>query len=599
MSSAACGGAPSAAELRRLVAQCASASCEDAASAARAITMHVGSGAVTAAVEAGAPRALARLLSRNGAPVEALEAALGAALQLCRAAAGAEAFVAAGGLPPAVALLRSASPAVNSTAVMALLGFVKRSDAARRRLAADTDAVAALAALMAQPPAHDNPFVPARPLTACLLLGNLAAAALRGHSGFPTRTPVSAAIVRAGGVALAVGVLRRGLEGSGGGGGGDAATALSPDQHISLFYGLNAFCADDEGALRAARDAGALPLAVRSLVEARKDLDRDRVAALITIGTYLHDLTTVSPADDVPALASQPALLAALAAALGLAASAGPGGAAEGRGSLEQLHCLAQRVLDILLQLLDDEPSSHVAASSFARAGGASHLVRAPASKVWRCLLRAWRGAQYRRLLMWSGKAGKARMPPANPVRAPATPPARSRCCAAPCPTRRSTTSSRPSPACCRVSRPAGRWPPRARRLRSKPCWPPGQTAVRALPHGPRSRALLPMFSRRSGSRRPVTRGRLPTPTIRSARSAASALRACPAAGRSSVALAAVAPSAGAARSASGRAGWGATGRCAGSGRRRPRRRRRWPRQGLDALLTAWRAKWLHRGLRP
>jgi hypothetical protein len=102
---AAGGGAPGDAELRRLVVLCGAASGEGSARAAAAIAMQLadgGSHSLIAAVAAGAPRALARLLERADVGDVAREAGLGAVRALCDTPRGAEAFLAAGGLPPTV-----------------------------------------------------------------------------------------------------------------------------------------------------------------------------------------------------------------------------------------------------------------------------------------------------------------------------------------------------------------------------------------------------------------------------------------------------------------------------------------------------------------
>jgi hypothetical protein len=318
--------------------------------------------------------ALAQLLRRRDVRGEALEAALAAASQLCCTASGAEAFVAAGGLQSAAALLRSTSPGVSTMAVMALMAAARSSGAVERALAADTAAVEALTALMERLPGGDL-VTALRPLTVATLLSRLCGAARQEQSGPSRCTPVTAAIVRAGGVPLAVGVLRGLLEGGGG-----PAPPLPPAESATVVCGIIVFCAGDAAALRAARDAGALPLVARALVEAKKDPGPNRVICLEPIVACLHQLITVSPADDVAALASQPAFAGALAAALGLAARAGRGGAAAGGCSIVQAQGLAQTTLAFFLDLLDSAPSNHAAALSFARAGGTSHLVRAPAA---------------------------------------------------------------------------------------------------------------------------------------------------------------------------------------------------------------------------
>jgi hypothetical protein len=301
----------------------------------------------------------------------ALEAALCAAGALSSTPPGAEAFFRAGGLPPAAALLRSAAPAMNSMAVATLLTLAGHSDAATRGLASDLDAVAALTGLMERRAGTSN--VKARPYLAVTLLCRLAAAAVEaaGPAGAqadsPPWTPVSAAIVRAGGVPLAVGVLRGALEGGLG-----AAAPQTPAQSAFLVYRLCGYCAAaDAGALRAARGAGAVPLAARWVIETSDGPGREgTLAASIA---FLHDLMAVSTADDAPALASRPALVGALAAALRLAARAAAGGAAAGGG---QAQTLAEATLAFLLEHLPDgAASTRVAAASFARAGGARHLV--------------------------------------------------------------------------------------------------------------------------------------------------------------------------------------------------------------------------------
>jgi hypothetical protein len=375
MAAAAAGtGAPSAADLPALARLCGHVSDEAAGRSAEAIANLLNSGgshALTAALDAGVPRALARLLARDDVSDDAFKDALAAALALCATPRGAEAFVAAGGLPPVAALLRSAAEGVNSVAVMALGSITQASDAAFSRLGADAGAVAALTALVARP-ASGAPFIGTRPFMAVGLLGRLADKARCGQGA--RRTRVSAAIVRAGGVPLAVGLLRRLLDGDG------RASGMAPAEGAPLVGAICTFCAGEPAALRAAADAGALPEVVRALVEAKKDPEHLDVVGVEAVVAFLHELTAVGPADGLAALASQPALLAALAAALELAARAGSGGAVAGRCLLGEAQCLAHSTLSFLLRLLCGEASRHTAASSFARAGGASHLVRAQAA---------------------------------------------------------------------------------------------------------------------------------------------------------------------------------------------------------------------------
>jgi hypothetical protein len=409
------------------------------------------------------------------------------------------------------------APAVNSMAVKALLLVALSSRAAIRRLAADANAAVALTALMERPPAGSR-ISDGRPFMAASLLCQVSAEALRGQRGPLQGTQVSAAVVRAGGVPLAVGVLRGVL---GRGGGGAAAAPLPPGaDSASLIRGLNVFCAGDAAALRSARDAGALPLAARALVDARKDADPRCVANLDDTAKFIHELATISPAGDLRALASQPALLAALAAALGLAARARRGGASA--------QSLAQSALVVLLALLYGTAShvstsshvpasSHAAACSFARAGGASRLVRAPAALFGFALLAAWwrwvPGMRVRWCMLVC-TLSRVRVscvrvcvcvcvcvlcdmyvcvcvcvcvcvrvclcdvcvcscvracvcvcvrpcvfvsPPTQRTAHHRVFPARPRCCACPCPTRRATTPSWPSSACWRAPRPTGR----------------------------------------------------------------------------------------------------------------------------------------------
>jgi hypothetical protein len=380
MAAAAGGGA----HLAALVAACdsaaASTSGEDVARAAAALREALKDGAhepeeAAAAVAAGVPRALARLLGRRGDDVsdEALEAALGAASHLCSSAPGAEAFVAAGGLPPTAALLRAEAPAVNGAAVKALLRAVQQpTEAAVEALTADAAAVEALTALLEPPSAGagDGGALAVvldgeRPMMAVAVLFRLSFAARGSALG----SPVSAAIVRAGGVPLAVGLLRGLLEG------GVAAPAGLPRAvSVQLVCSLCGLCAVDAAALRAARGAGLLPLAARALVEAPKD--PEHLGGLEPRVALINNLTTVSPADDLPPLASQPALLGALADALGLAARAARGGAAAGGCSAEEVQSLTRMTLAVLVLMLRyGAPSSRVAAS-LARAGSAAHLVR-------------------------------------------------------------------------------------------------------------------------------------------------------------------------------------------------------------------------------
>jgi hypothetical protein len=372
----AAGGRAPSADLPRLAAQCSSSSGEAVVRATEAIATHLTSGsqsaAVAAAVAARVPRALARLLARDVCD-DARASALSAASALCLSRRGAEAFVAAGGLPPTAALLRSSAPAVHGAAVFALLSAAQATGAAAGQLAADARVVDALTLLMRRLP-EDGPAGGARPFMAAALLCRLSHEALCATGGAaPTGlcTPVSAAIVRGGGVPLAVGVLRDMLEGGG------VPDALRLAEGASILGGLAAWCAGDAAALRAAAGAGALPLVAR-LLEAREDAERGGLAALANTIAFLGDLARISPAGDVRALASRPALAGALAAALGAAARAG---AAAGRRPDDVVQGLVQMTLGLLLTLLAyDEPSSHAVASSFARAGGASHLVRAPAA---------------------------------------------------------------------------------------------------------------------------------------------------------------------------------------------------------------------------
>jgi hypothetical protein len=385
MPGAAGGGAPGAAELRRLAAACGGAGAGAAGRAAAALRDALFDGGgdahhVAAAVSAGVPRAIASLLQRGDVGDAPKEAALATACQLCGTAPGAEAFVAAGGLQGAAALLRSAAPAVHTMAVMALMGAAQSGAAAAElRLAAVAGVVPALAAMMEPVPAGSPDIVAARPYMAAALLCRLSAAALRATGGAPPtgRTAVADAIVRAGGVPLAVGVLRGVLEG----GGGPAPPPLPPSE-LTLLCGLHDFCAGDAAALRAARGAGALPLAARALVAtAGRGPSPVYVATYNTGLLFLYNLMTLSPADDLAALASQPALLAALAAALGLAARAAAGGAAAGGCALREVQNLAKTALCVLAALLPAGAApARAAASSFVRAGGAAHLVRARAA---------------------------------------------------------------------------------------------------------------------------------------------------------------------------------------------------------------------------
>jgi hypothetical protein len=376
--------APFATRLPPLVAMCCGADGARAAWAAQALAVQLTSEdaqTLAAAVAAGAPRALAHVLGRGDVSDDALEAALSAVTVLCTTTPpGAEAFLAAGGLPAAAALLRSAAPAVSGAAVMALLSATDTSDAAKRWLAADVGAVAALTALMEPPAAAGGgPFADGRPYNAAALLCRLSAPALHGQHSLLPRTPVAAAVVRAGGVPLAVGILRGVLEG------GDPRQSAMGS--ALLVRRLAVFCAGEAAALRAARDAGALPLVARALARAAKRPEPEHAATLDAIAGYLHDLMAASPADDVAALASRPALPAALAAALGRAA----GGAAAGECSPRDAQDLAQSAVAVLLLLLllHGAPPGHAAASSFARAGGAAHLVRAPARTQCLVLLAA------------------------------------------------------------------------------------------------------------------------------------------------------------------------------------------------------------------
>jgi hypothetical protein len=266
-------------------------------------------------------------------------------------------------------------------------------------LAADADAVAALTALMARPPSGqgaDRRATRGRRFTAAEILCYVEAAVLRATTGAAApagrRDPFCATIVRSGGVPLAVDLLREMLEG------GRASDPPPPwAESLVLASSISNFCTGDAAALRAARDAGALPLVVRSLVEAAKDPNPGHMAILANAIHFLNELATVGPAGCLRALASQPALVGALAAALGLAARAGRGGgAAAGGGSDFKVQSLTRFTLESLLTLLlhGSPARARAAASAFVQAGGAAHLVRAPAAMPGCvCLLRVLRGA--------------------------------------------------------------------------------------------------------------------------------------------------------------------------------------------------------------
>jgi hypothetical protein len=367
------GRDPSAADVPRLVARLGGASGEAAAESAVALyyrmTDEDGADVLAAAVAAGAPRALARVLARDDMPSDGIEAALNAVTELCDAEGAVDEWAAAGGARLACALLRSPSALVNGSAVVALLAAVDVSDAVRLELAGDEAALAAVAALMARPPPGPDPGGQ-RPFYAAELLVSLATEALPvGRGAPPRRNPVPAAVARAGGVPLAVGVLRDVL-----GGRSYPDSALPRAEALRLVDGLFAFCGGDEAALLAARDAGAAPLVARALAEAEKD--PGSAPGLAAGVHFLHHLATVSPAGEMAPLASRPGLYAALAAALGLAARDGAGEAAAGGCPPGAVESLIKPALALLLILFDHAPPGHVGASAFARAGGASHLVR-------------------------------------------------------------------------------------------------------------------------------------------------------------------------------------------------------------------------------
>jgi hypothetical protein len=326
----------------------------------------------------GAPGAaeLVRLLRPGGVSDAALQAALGAAATLCGAPPGAEAFLAAGGLDSIAALLRSASPAVNSEAMQALTALTNTAPAVVGQLAADPGAAAALVALMERPPASRDGSVFLRPLLATAHLARMAGGLhLRSPPGKVVRNPVTAAVVRGGGMAHAVELLRDVLQG------GDEPSLAAAAAADSVLNAIAIFCDSHPAAAAAANAAGALPLAARAVAAAGRDPRPQRADSLAFALTALNLLAGASPADAELPLAAQPALPAALSRALELAAAAGSRGAPGAGGCTEaevKGQHLARTATRLLGQMLSGPGRGGAAASSFARAGGATHLVSAP-----------------------------------------------------------------------------------------------------------------------------------------------------------------------------------------------------------------------------
>jgi hypothetical protein len=309
------------------------------------------------------------LLCREDVPI-------GTVAILCDTQPGADAFLAAGGLPPTVELLRSAAPGVDSLAVAALFAVANESRAVMAQLAADPAAAAALTPLLQLPPASGGGgtgLTSARPFMAATLLSALAAGARAPRAaGEAERNPVVAAVVRGGGMAHAVELLRGVVEG-----GGELGYPLA-DAHCML-NAMVEFCGD-AAAARAAHAAGALPLALRAAVAAGRGPAGPRAIGTLSLAlACLVTLADVSPANDVPLVAAQPALPAALSRALELAAApqAGPRGAPAAAASTQvPAQHFARTAARLLGQMLSGPGrGGGAAASSFARAGGATHLV--------------------------------------------------------------------------------------------------------------------------------------------------------------------------------------------------------------------------------
>jgi trimeric autotransporter adhesin len=296
------------------------------------------------------------------------------AASFCFAQGGAARVTAAGLLPHVVALLRSPEPRVARGAVTLCLGAAGDA-AAKAALVQSRDAVPALLALLRDAPAprrwEDASATTAA--TAAYLLGALALpenrataaaaeAALRA-SGSPAGTrasEVTAAVLASGGVERMVALLRAALAG----GGGQRQGVLGAGR---LLGTLVVFATSHPAAVAAARAAGALPLAARAFVAAQRTPGSAAKAALCEAMACTGALLA---ADDLPALAAQPDLIAALAGAIALAA----GGASEGVApwKADQLgDCASVCVSQLLAGGRGD-----AAANGFLAAGGAANLVR-------------------------------------------------------------------------------------------------------------------------------------------------------------------------------------------------------------------------------
>jgi hypothetical protein len=190
---------------------------------------------------------------------------------------------------------------------------------------------------------------------------------------------VLATVLAGGGVAKMVALLRAAL-----GGGGRSLRASSARK---LLAAINTFNGLDPAAAASARAAGALPLAARAIVAAQRTPGPDAKALLAE--AVLLTAVLAAPGD-LPALAAQPDLVAALAGAVALAAD----GASEDWSAIEVARLGKCACVCVAQLITGGQGSSDAAASGFLAAGGAAHVVRgwracrrSPGARVgpWAC----------------------------------------------------------------------------------------------------------------------------------------------------------------------------------------------------------------------
>jgi hypothetical protein len=158
-----------------------------------------------------------------------------------------------------------------------------------------------------------------------------------------------------------------------------ALDGLSEFTVLDVLGDMIVVCGNDPAAAQVANAAGALPLAVRAVVAATRDPRPEGAEITAAALCCFNVLAADRPAEAGSLLTAQPTVPAALSRALELAALPQVRWHRREVCPEVKVQYLAGQAINSLFVLIKNGPAcGRAAATSFARAGGASHLVSAP-----------------------------------------------------------------------------------------------------------------------------------------------------------------------------------------------------------------------------